>query len=225
VIVACPEHGAVEGERCPICGAEGRRLLDRDRRVRLSRFLSGALRHFPDDLGLSLDERGWTDLEALLDAAADRYEWADAERVKAVLATDPKGRFDRAGDRVRATYGHSVAVTLASAGSDSSVPDRLYHGTAPERVTPIREEGLRPMGRQLVHLSDSPEAAREVGERHAEAPVVLVVDAARLVEHGHEVVPRGTDTYTVERVPPDYLRVLDGPDGGDGAGRTGTEGE
>jgi putative RNA 2'-phosphotransferase len=210
VISACPDHGPVEGERCPVCGTRGRRLLDQDRRVRLSRFLSGALRHYPADVGLSLDDRGWTDVDALVDAAADRYDWADARRVRAVLATDPKGRFERVEGRVRATYGHSVAVTLESAGSNRSVPDRLYHGTAPESLSAIREEGLRPMGRQLVHLSDSPGTAREVGRRHADRPVVLVVDAARLVDEGHEVVPRGADTYTVERVPPEYLRVLDG---------------
>jgi putative RNA 2'-phosphotransferase len=201
----CPDHGPVSGDACPDCGATGTRLLDGDRRRRLSKFLSGALRHFPDDVGIDLDDRGWTRWSALVDAATDRYGWADETAVAAVVTTDPKGRFERDGDRVRAAYGHSVDVDLGA--RDTPVPDTLYHGTAPENVAAIREEGLRPMGRQQVHLSGTVASAREVGERHAADPVVLSVDAAGLRADGRRVVKRGRDVYTVDRVPPEYLDV------------------
>jgi len=199
----CPDHGGFATERCPDCGDPGERVLSADRRRRLSKFVSGALRHFPGDAGLSLDAAGWTAYEDLVAAVSGKYAWGDATALAVVVATDPKGRFERDGDRIRAAYGHSVDVSLEP--TDAPVPDRLYHGTAPENVDPILSAGLRPMGRQAVHLSGTPEAAREVGRRHAADPVVLVVDAAAMVADGRRVTKRGRNTYTTERVPPRYL--------------------
>ncbi|WP_435066901.1 RNA 2'-phosphotransferase [Haloplanus sp. C73] len=199
----CPDHGYTDGP-CD-CGA-GETVLSADRRTRLSKFLSGALRHFPADAGLELDAQGWTEWEALVAAATDRYPWADAEAIEGVVATDPKGRFERSGGRVRAAYGHSVDVDLEP--TDAPVPDRLYHGTSPDADDSIREEGIRPMGRQQVHLSATVAEARTVGERHAADPVVFAVDAAALRET-YRITKRGRETYTVDRVPPSYLTVVE----------------
>lgn len=205
----CPAHDYTDGT-CPVCGATGETVLSADRRTRLSKFLSGALRHFPDDVGLSLDGRGWVAWTDLVAAAADRYPWADETAVAGVVATDPKGRFeydsDADTDRVRAAYGHSVPVDLEP--TDTPVPDRLYHGTAPDNVAAIRAEGLKPMSRQQVHLSASVEDARAVGRRHASDPVVFEVDTAALMET-YRVTKRGRETYTVDRVPPPYLQVVE----------------
>lgn len=204
----CPDHGYADGA-CP-CGAVGDPVISADRRTRLSKFLSGALRHFPADVGLSLDESGWVGWASLVTAATDRYSWADADAVAGVVATDPKGRFERVSgptDRVRAAYGHSVDVTLDP--TDAPVPDQLYHGTSPDAAASIREMGLKPMGRQQVHLSETVEEAREVGRRHAPSPVVFAVDAAALRDE-YRVTRRGQGTYTVERVPPAFLTVVEG---------------
>lgn len=201
----CPAHGDVAGV-CPACGTVGETILSGDRRTRLSTFLSGALRHFPADAGLSLDDRGWVGWDDLVAAATGRYPWADADAVAGVVATDPKGRFERDGDRVRAAYGHSVDVSLEP--TDAPVPGRLFHGTAPDAVAAIREEGLRPMSRQQVHLSASVADARDVGRRHAPDPVVFAVDAAALGNE-YRVTKRGHETYTVDRVPPAYLTLVD----------------
>lgn len=204
----CSDHGYHEGE-CPVCGVEGTHVLNGARRERLSKFCSGALRHFPGDAGIDLDEAGWTDWNAFVAAVEGKYDWGSAEAVAAVVATDPKGRFERderdGTSVIRAAYGHSVAVDLDAA--ETPVPDTLYHGTAPRNVDAIREEGLRPMGRQRVHLSERVEAAREVGARHAGDPVVFVVDAATMTGDGYRIVRRGRATYTTDRVPPEYLRL------------------
>ncbi|GAA0676447.1 RNA 2'-phosphotransferase [Natronoarchaeum mannanilyticum] len=202
----CDAHGYVVGDSCPICSDAGTVVLGSDRRTRLSKFLSGALRHFPGDAGLELDDQGWTPYDALVDAAVGKYDWARPEHVAAVIATDPKGRFERDVDRVRAAYGHSVDVDLDAEATP--VPDELYHGTAPDNLASIRAEGLRPMSRQKVHLSGSIAEAREVGRRHAVDPAVLAIDAAAMREDGLRVVKRGRETYTTDRVPPEYLREL-----------------
>ncbi|MFC6905356.1 RNA 2'-phosphotransferase [Halalkalicoccus tibetensis] len=201
----CPDHGPFAGEACPACGEGGDPLLEGGHRKRLSKFMSGALRHFPKDAGLSLDERGWTGYDDLVRTVVGKYDWAEPEHVEAVIVTDPKGRFERADGRVRAAYGHSVEVDLGEA--ETPVPDELYHGTAPENVTSIREEGLKPMGRQHVHLSGTVEEALEVGRRHSPDPTVLVVDAAGMEGDGHRIVRRATGIYTTDRVPPEYLSV------------------
>ncbi|WP_324664082.1 RNA 2'-phosphotransferase [Haloarcula sediminis] len=209
----CDDHGFFEGAACPRCGDAAEQIADGGRRRQLSKFMSGALRHFPNDAGLALDGAGWTPLPVLVDAVESKYDWADREIVEGVLATDPKGRFERTPgtggepDRVRAAYGHSVEVTLD--GGDGPIPDTLYHGTAPRNVDAISEEGLRPMTRQQVHLSETVETAREVGSRHASEPVVLEVDAAGMERDGHDIAKRGEATYTTERVPPAYLGRLE----------------
>ena len=206
-VCECDAHGYVAGDACPICSDDDAVVLGSDRRTRLSKFLSGALRHFPDDAGIELDDRGWTPYDELVDAIVEKYDWAHPEHVAAVIATDPKGRFERDGDRVRAAYGHSVDVDLDAAAT--AVPDELYHGTAPEKLASIREEGVRPMSRQKVHLSGSIADAREVGSRHAADPVVLAIDAAAMQDDGLRVVKRGRTTYTTDRVPPEYLREIE----------------
>ncbi|WP_435177457.1 RNA 2'-phosphotransferase [Halorussus sp. AFM4] len=216
-IYRCPDHGFVapdEGEvpECPECGADVERVLSGGRRRRLSKFVSGALRHFPADAGIELDDRGWTDYDDLADAVARKYDWAGREQLDAVVATDPKGRFERetgrdGGGRVRAAYGHSVDVDLDDTGDGGEVPDRLFHGTDPDNLDAILAEGLQSMNRQEVHLSATPAEAREVGRRHAADPVVLEVDAAGMIADGRRVSKRGEETYTADEVPPAYLAV------------------
>ncbi|MFP8951956.1 RNA 2'-phosphotransferase [Natrialbaceae archaeon A-arb3/5] len=220
-IRTCPDHGPYSDglERCPACGAKGDQLLSGQRRRQLSKFVSGALRHFPADVGLELDERGWTTADELVSAVERKYDWAGRRHVAAVISTDPKGRFERTHTAqtecadhendalVRASYGHSVDVTLEP--TDGPVPDVLYHGTAPENLESIREAGLQPMARQQVHLSASLEAAHRVGSRHASEPVVLVVDAAAMLADDHRITKRGRETYTVDEVASSYLSRAD----------------
>ena len=203
----CETDGYFEGQTCPNCGGSGRKLISAAERRQVSKFLSGALRHFPDDVGLTLDEAGWADWETVVDSALGNYDWIDAESIEAIVRCDPKGRFEVDEGRIRAAYGHLVGVSLES--GETPVPETLYHGTAPEALGSIMAEGLKPMSRQHVHCSGTVEAAREVGRRHASEPAVLTVDAARLQDDGYEITKRGTSVYTADHVPPAYLRRVE----------------
>ena len=187
--------------------------LGEGRRTRLSKFLSGLLRHFPDEYGVELDAGGWADRETVEAVVTDRYDWADADAVAAVVAADPKGRFETRDGEIRAAYGHSVDVNLDAGdgeGADQGdVPATLYHGTAPGNLDAILEEGLRPMGRREVHLSPDVETARAVGRRHADEAAILEVDVAGMRDDGFRVAERGPETYTADRVPPAYLSRID----------------
>ena len=245
----CPDHGVFDaGERedareerneecCPVCGASGAVVLDGENRTRLSKFLSGALRHFPEDARLALDERGWAEYEAVLDTVTERYSWADSEAVAAVIATDPKGRFEREeddgdldGERIRAAYGHSVEVSLEEGedeGADetNSIPGRLYHDTVPDNREAIAAEGLAPMSRREGHLSATPAEARDVGARHASDPIVFVIDTDELIANGHLIAERGRGVYTTDRVPPTFLTEYEGVSSTDDEGQTRDETE
>jgi putative RNA 2'-phosphotransferase len=177
--------------------------LDDARRTRLSKFLSGALRHFPDDVGLDLDPAGWADLADLIEAARNRYGWVSAEHVRGVIAADRKGRFETDEGRVRATYGHSVDVAIDK--DEGPVPGVLYHGTTRPRLSAIEDEGLTPQDRREVHLSPDTEQARQVGHRHGDDVVVLRVDVEGLGKDGIDVQRRSEAVYTCSHVPPEHL--------------------
>lgn len=211
MIRVCLEHGYYdgrEGDACPRCGNVGGEVLSRGRRVRLSKLMSGALRHFPGDLGLELDHEGWVEYDEFVAAVTGRRGWATRGHVAAVIATDPKERFERRVGGVRASYGHSIDVEIQDSSGD--VPDELYHGTAPGNVDSIMEDGIQPMGRQMVHLSPSREEALEVGGRHTQESVVVVVDTEGLERDGYGVSKRGPTVFTVREVPPRHItRVED----------------
>jgi len=205
-IFHCEAHGYFDATECPSCGATGTEILDSATRTRISKFLSGALRHFPDDAGLDLDAAGWTAIDSVVDRVGDKYG-VDREAVIGIIRTDPKGRFEVDRDRVRAAYGHSVAVDLDAGGTP--VPDTLYHGTSPDALDSITREGLKPMSRQSVHLSDSVDDAKAVGSRHAADPVILEIDAGAMRADDHTITKRGRAVYTTDRVPPEYIVQID----------------
>jgi len=205
-ISQCDIHGYFDGEHCPECEDNWNHILSGSQRKKVSKFISGALRHFPDDVGLELDESGWVEFKILVEVAQRKYDDVDREAIRAIVQTDPKGRFEIDGNLIRAAYGHSVEVDLESGGTP--VPDILYHGTAPENVEPIQQDGLQPMTRQQVHLTDSIKEAEGVGKRHSREPTILHVDAEQMINDGKTITKRGKSVYTVESVPPTYISQL-----------------
>jgi putative RNA 2'-phosphotransferase len=160
--------------------------------------MSRALRHDPGRVGLSLDPEGWTPLDDLCRALG--VSPADVEDV---VAHGSKQRFELAGGRVRARYGHSLAGHVALPPADP--PEQLFHGTGAAIVEAILRDGLRPVGRQYVHLSSDEATARSVGARHGR-PVVLAVDARGAARDG-AVFRRGNDdTWLTDELEPRYLR-------------------
>lgn len=147
------------------------------------------------------DSRGFVSLESLAGACG-----AASEQVHEVVERDPKGRFEISedGEMIRAAYGHSF--DLEQPGVPCEPPATLYHGTPRRSVDAILREGLRPMGRQMVHLSATVEDARNVGLRRDEHPVVLAIDAAAAAEADVCFYHAG-EVYLAERVPPEFISI------------------
>jgi len=185
------------------CGAPTIMLMGAAERVRLSKLVSGALRHFPHALGLELDAEGFVSVGRLVEAIRSRggYEWVTEEHVVALAQLDPKGRFELRDGRIRARYGHSVRVSIGYPEEYPSSP--LYHGTSKTNLPSIFKLGLLPGRRLFVHLSASFEDAAARARIHRD-PVVLVVDPARL--RGRSKLYRASErVYLSPRVPPDCI--------------------
>jgi len=180
-----------------------------ERHRSLSKAVAHALRHQPAAYGLEIDEQGWTSVPALLDGLARRRpRWRGLRRadLAEMIETSDKRRYELAGDRIRALYGHSVPGRRI-VGTRARPPELLFHGTSAAVLDAILAGGLRSMSRQYVHLSVDVQTAQLVGARKARPPVVLGVAAGRADRDG---VPfwRGNDlVWLAERVPPSYVSV------------------
>jgi len=62
------------------------------------------------------------------------------------------------------------------------------------------------MKRREVHLSESVSDAILVGRRYDESPVVLKIDAKRMLRDGYTIRRKGK-VLTTNYVPPEYIRV------------------
>ncbi|MBW3547129.1 MAG: RNA 2'-phosphotransferase [Actinobacteria bacterium] len=178
--------------------------MPQDGATRTSKYLALRLRHRPDEVGLKMTPDGWVDAAALLRAAEGDGMTISGEQLQAIVATNDKQRyeFDATGRRIRARQGHSVAVDLGL--QPRTPPEVLYHGTARRFADRILAEGLRPMGRQHVHLSPDPATATDVGGRRG-APLVLAVQAGTMFAAGHDFWMSANGVWLALAVPPAFI--------------------
>ena len=172
--------------------------------IRLGRFLSLVLRHHPEAAGISLDEHGWADVDALLEGVRRTGRTIDREILERIVRENDKQRYKFNEDRtkIRASQGHSLSVSLEL--RPETPPAVLYHGTVERFLPSIFQEGLCKMSRQYVHLSPDPETAARVGRRRG-APVVLAVDAAAMARDGAAFYRSDNGVWLCGHVPPGYL--------------------
>lgn len=171
--------------------------------TRASRFLSLVLRHKPDAAGVTLDEHGWADVDALLRGMPDRFPLT-REQLEEIVRSDSKNRyaFNEDHSRIRANQGHSVPVDVEL--RETPPPEVLYHGTGEKYMESILEQGLLPRTRLFVHLSADAETARSVGARHGK-PAVLVVRSGQMHRDGHRFYCSVNGVWLTKHVPPEYL--------------------
>lgn len=203
MIKKCQNHGFFRGETCA-CGEAGTLMLNDEQTERLGRFISGALRHFPDDLGLAMNQHGWVDVDVLVDAMRTRYKWSNREKLYSIIESDEKGRYEIKGNKIRARYGHSVDVDL---DYDENTLPELYYGASREEVDILLEKGIRPVKQRYVHLSTSVDKAREVAKIHTEDPVLLVINAEEARNDGVILLSATENIVLADEIPPQYLSL------------------
>ncbi len=217
MIKRCSQHGLFRGERCE-CGSAGQLVLDEAKTEQLGRLVAGSLRHFPDDLGLSMDSAGWVDLSALGNVVNSRHRWANKNLIVALVQSDPKMRYemDSTSTKIRARYGHSVKVDLDH--PDNLLP-RLYYGASEEEADRILEIGLKPASQRYVHLSTTPEKAWHVATFRTSNPRVIQADAALAQRAGVKMMTVNDDIVISDTIPAVYLCMLPSKDIAKGCGK------
>lgn len=169
----------------------------------LSKSVARILRHRPDAAGVSLDRHGWCEVDDLLQGLARMGTPVTRDQLEQIVRENDKRRYVLEGSRIRAAQGHSVSG-VEPVLRPKRPPSRLFHGTVVANLQSIDRKGLLPMARHHVHLSPDEATARAVGGRRG-APVVLVVDAARMERDGHRFLVSDNGVWLTEAVPPKYL--------------------
>jgi len=175
--------------------------MNKQIKKRLSKRISYALRHGPEKFNLHLDGGGWVEMEDVFNALRITREDLDE-----IMADSDKVRFELNGTLIRATYGHSIKKKIQLEANEP--PETLYHGTYPKVADKIQKDGLKPMGRQYVHLSEETDTAEMVGGRRARRPVIFEVDAKKAFEDGINFYHGNDTTWLAEPIPGRYLKRL-----------------
>lgn len=208
----CGEHGYFRGETCPVCGEEGKFLMNDQELEQIGRTMAGVLRHFPDKFGLEMDEQGFVDLRQFVEAMkgqSRRNHWIRPHHIIAIIETDPKGRYQVSNDLIRATYGHSIELNLRL--PTDNIPGRLYYPTTPEEADIVLETGLKPSDRKMVHLSKTYADAFNAGKVRTEQPVILEIDSEAAITNGLVIQQAGRTVFLAEEIPAIYLKRAEEP--------------
>lgn len=174
--------------------------------IDVSKTISYALRHRPNEFGLSLDKEGWVDFEVFCRALASYKHpvYVDKETIEKIITESDKKRFELINGKIRATYGHSIDTKIEF--KKSIPPNILFHGTSHKAYDLICKDGLKPMNRQYVHLSIDAATARKVGSRHDRNPVILVINSSKMYSDGFKFFHSTNDgTWMCESVPSSYI--------------------
>jgi putative RNA 2'-phosphotransferase len=174
--------------------------------LRLSKTMAYALRHHPEQFHLQLDAEGWVlvvDLLAALRQRTPSWQQIDIDDLVAAIAQSDKKRYEIRDDKIRAYYGHSIAQKMER---EASVPPTtLFHGTTPEAALMIKNQGLKIMGRQYVHLSEDLETARQVALRRTRRPVILEVRARDAHQQGIVFYLGNDSVWLADPIPPAFI--------------------
>jgi len=204
----CEEHGYFRGKTCTVCGSDGRYLMSGDELSHLGRIMAGVLRHFPEKFDIELTERGWANIDELVESVRDHritLHWLKPHHLRAIIETDPKGRYQIDGSDIRATYGHTIDVDLDH--PTDTVPDSLFYPTTAEEVDLLFETGLKPTDRKFLHLSKDYEQAMEAGRHRDGVPIIIEIDASSAMEDGIVICQAGTVVYLTDEIPPKFMSM------------------
>ena len=172
--------------------------------VWLSKLLSLMLRHRPDEFGITLDAKGFGDLEEVLQALQNRDQGVGIEDIESVVYKSEKQRFEIAEGRIRARYGHSIPIELDA--DPIEPPEYLYKGIDLEDVEQVLKEGLSPTDRRYVHLSFDSNIASRLGGNRSRPGAVVRVDALRAHQEGIPFYDCGPTILTPE-VSPEFITL------------------
>lgn len=175
----------------------------------LSKTMAHALRHAPQNYGLILDEKGWTDVEKLIKGLKNhskRFKDVTVHDLQKVIKESSKNRFEIKDGKIRATYGHSLPSKIKK--KSTKPPRVLYHGTTSKAAENILATALKPMGRQYVHLSIDIKSAYKVGLRRTMEPAILKILAQEAYDAGIKFYREKGGIWLSDIIPTQFIKKL-----------------
>ena len=171
---------------------------------RFSRWMAYVLRHNPERFGLQADRHGYVDLEAFLHVAHRRYPGQPFQQLREIVHSSSPARFEVAESRLRARYGHTISAEPV--GQPVEPPRMLYYGTDTARAAAGLVEGLSPLDRRVLHLSETIEEALAIAKRKSGQPAVLRI-LAREAHRAGSLFHREGSVYLVSCIPAPFLQA------------------
>ncbi len=174
--------------------------MDRANLITKSKKLSWLLRHGAPSVEVSMDPAGWVAIPDVLE-----YMRISRRTLDEIVRKNNKRRLQVYGGKIRCSQGHSVECTavtrdaLEASWREVTSDASIWHGTRPEVIDAIADEGIRALTRTHVHLA--PRTNSVVGKR-AEVGVLLEVSPARLRDAGFKVFAAPNGVILVRHVPP-----------------------
>jgi putative RNA 2'-phosphotransferase len=175
-----------------------------------SKMLSYLLRHKPENANLSIDSQGYVPVDELVLNAKFTIN-----ELKQIVAEDSKQRYSFANGftLIRANQGHTTSKVKMQFNI-AFPPLVLYHGTSYKSYNDIMKEGLIPMSRHHVHLSESLDVAKQVATRRFKRPssnlpsyIILKIDSGQMRADGLKFYKSDNDVWLVDHVPPQYISI------------------
>jgi putative RNA 2'-phosphotransferase len=182
----------------------GETMMPRDDK-KASKFLSYVLRHKPETIGIVLDNNGYVEVGAFLEALrTNGWSTFTKDDLDRVVKTNNKKRFAYSSDglSIRASQGHSIQVDLNLDPQDP--PEFLYHGTVDKFLSDIKQEGLNRRSRHDVHLSEDKATATNVGSRRGK-PIILTIQAMRMHRAGYSFYKSANGVWLTNEVPSKFI--------------------
>ncbi|MFF2371824.1 RNA 2'-phosphotransferase [Agromyces sp. NPDC058110] len=179
---------------------ESRRLSEADRR-RISRAMSHHLRHDREALAT---KSGWVHVDELAQLLRASGHKVSSDQLLLIAGALGEPRFELDGHDVRAAYGHSIPTQIAY--EVRRAPQVLFHATPTRNLASVFEAraGLRPSGRNWVHLTESCQVAVDAARRQRSAVSVLEVDAHTVAG----LVHAAGATWLAPTVPVGSIRIM-----------------
>ncbi|MBV7270724.1 RNA 2'-phosphotransferase [Winogradskyella luteola] len=176
---------------------------------KLSKVISHALRHQPSLYDLELSKDGWVEISLLIKSIQkvdSSFSTLSVSDVKKMISTSKKKRHELKGNKIRATYGHSIQDKIII--KPFKPPKYLYHATKQKSLPSIFEKGLLPMKRQYVHLSENKSDSMTVGLRRTNEPILLKVKSEEAFIDGVDFYPVENGIWLCDKITVKYLEII-----------------
>jgi len=179
-----------------------------NKELKISKFLSLILRHNPPKYNLNIEKNGWANVNEIIKIINKKFNKIDLNDLKKIVKNDNKQRYKLLNNKIRANQGHSINVDLdLTPLSLKELPNWLYHGTTEKAKEVILKEGLKPMSRQYVHLSENIETALNVANRRKTKNIyIFKISTIELINNNVDIFKSENNVYLIKKIDKKFLR-------------------